>query len=131
MSDQMPAELDRLLGGMLKRLAVLEGTAGKIPAVPITRASGQFNLPEVSASNPPSGTVVIYSEDGHLRIREDDGDVIEIPAANVTNWGGAASSSIGGTPTASDYNTLRNDVNNVGTTLNNLLNSLRNAGIIG
>lgn len=130
MTDQMPAELGRLIKGLHTRLDTLETRAKKVQATPVTKASGQFNLPQVDATNPPAGTVSIHSEDGHFRIVEDDGDVIEFPAANVTNWGGITAATASGTVTAAQFNDLRSDVIAVGNKLNSLLTSFRNAGQI-
>jgi hypothetical protein len=131
MSDQMPAELSRIIQDLRARLDAMETRGKKVPAVPVTKASGQFNLPQVDTIHPPGGTVSIYSEDGHLRIIEDDGDVISIPAADVSNPPSLTSSTVAGTPTKDDFNALRVDVSNVRTALINLLTSLRNSGQIG
>ncbi|GAA0969697.1 hypothetical protein GCM10009555_017290 [Acrocarpospora macrocephala] len=129
MTDQMPGGLERVLADIQQRLARLERDARTIAATPVAKASAPFFIPDGSPGT-PSGGFVAYGSSGEPRFKTSSGDVIALPAGDVSDHT-MTSSSVSNPPTQSQVNAIRTDVSNLSQQFNNALASLRADNVIG
>ncbi|MEV0619610.1 hypothetical protein AB0I81_40270 [Nonomuraea sp. NPDC050404] len=130
--DATGATQIKIIQALENRIAALESQVRTRLGAPVTRTSGALFIPNVSEPSPQSGGVKVYAVSGGLRVIEPDGTVHEVgggvqPAEDAPTYPASFTSpaTIGGTPTASNYNDLRADV------VNQLFNPLRGLIQIG
>jgi hypothetical protein len=102
--------------------------------VPISRASGPFDLPDPGSapSSPPAG-VRIYALSGKFQAKNASGTTFTIPMADVPNPASfsSPSSQSGDFASASAYTQLRADCARLHDTVRDLQNAMRAAGWMG
>jgi hypothetical protein len=107
--DSFPLDgTNRIIQQLARRVAALEAQAGVQAAVEVGRASGPFFLPN-STPTGQTGGLVIGASSGQFKVADQFGNTIDLPASHVANQDSFVSSTIAGSPTASDYNLLRTD----------------------
>lgn len=127
--DKFPAEQQRILRDLEKRIARLEEIARTIAPIPITRASGNFDIPEGSPSAPESG-VRLGASSGRLVVRGAGSSSMTLPLNNVSNPPNFSSPSVqsGEFASGAAYTALRADCAALHDSLRDLMNEMRGKG---
>jgi hypothetical protein len=125
-ADPFPADQNRIIKALERRIEALEAQVRQRPGAPVTKATAPFTIPGAAPSTPASG-VQIGVSGGKIVFQHADGSTETIPELNLNLPGAAPTypasfsspATVSGTVQDTHYNLLRSDI------VNQLFNPLR------